>query len=51
MLQNTYTAVERGVSWSVYEHPTPIAISKALMHNLKEWQAKSIAAILNQGDQ
>jgi hypothetical protein len=36
-----FTAQSSGVTWSVYDE------SYAILHNLEEWQAKAICAILN----
>lgn len=36
-----YKAVDRGATWSVYD------LNKPILHNLTNWQAKAISAILN----
>jgi hypothetical protein len=41
------TVKDRGASWSVYEVDARINLDQSLLHNLAEWQAKAIAAILN----
>jgi hypothetical protein len=39
-----YSAVERGVTWSVYSNE-----GKYIIHHLDEWQARAIVAVLNAG--
>ena len=42
-----YVPVCRGVTWSVREQDAAINHFNFVLHNLTEWQARSIAAILN----
>lgn len=44
-----YVAIARGVTWSVREQDASQNHFDYVMHNLKEWQAHAIAAILNGG--
>ena len=43
-----YVPRNRGVTWSVYEINAVRNVDNAILHNLKEWQARAIAAVLNQ---
>ena len=40
-----YFCIQRGNTWSVYENHGDR--DSALLHNLNEWQARAIVAILN----
>jgi len=42
-----YLAQNRGVTWSVLEQNAAENHFVFLLHNLTEWQARAIAAILN----
>lgn len=41
-----YFAEDRGVTWSVVEQDAQHDHKVSILHNLTEWQAKAIAAIL-----
>ena len=41
-----YAAVNRGVTWSVVEQDAQYDHKVYILHNLPEWQARAIAAIL-----
>ena len=42
-----YAVRQHGDTWSVYEVDARIKLDSALLHNLKEWQAIAIAAVLS----
>ncbi len=45
-----YSAIQRGNTWNVMEQDASIDYYRNILVNLSEWQARSIAAIMNGGN-